>query len=620
MYQSRAWTHGLFVFAWLCWSSLLIRAQDLITDPLEVIALQAVKRSLTDPENHLNNWNRGDPCTSNWTGIVCFNRTFDDEYLHVQQLILLDMNLSGSLSPELGRLSHMTILDFMWNNISGSIPKEIGSITSLELLLLNGNNLTGSLPEELGYLPNLNRMQIDENRISGSIPISFSKLNKAKHFHMNNNSISGQIPPELSRLPRLVHLLLDNNNLSGHLPPEFSEMPSLTILQLDNNHFDGTKIPASYSNMSKLLKLSLRNCNLQGAIPDFSQIPNLYYLDLSSNQLNGSIPQGRFSENITTIYLSNNNITGTVPASFSGLPKIQRLSLSNNLLSGSIPSTIWQSRTLNKMETLIVELQNNKLSSITGSTTLPLNVTVRLQGNPVCSNISLVQFCGSESKNNDNSQRLPNTNTSVCLPQTCPPPYEYSPTSPAPCFCAAPLLIGYRLKSPGFSDFHPYRDTFEKFLAPTLQLFNYQLHIDSFICEGPRLRMYLKLFPVYDANIKGPSSFNMSEIQRITDTFASWKISNLDVFGPYEVLNFTHEYDNYPSPRFALSKGALVGIVLGTIAGAVTLSVLVSLLMLKVHTRNYTAVSRRHCSPLRLVKEGMERYIKAFWQMVQSWP
>ncbi|XP_035541087.1 probable LRR receptor-like serine/threonine-protein kinase At1g06840 isoform X2 [Juglans regia] len=512
--------------------------------------------------------------------------------------ILLDMNLSGSLSPELGRLSHMTILDFMWNNISGSIPKEIGSITSLELLLLNGNNLTGSLPEELGYLPNLNRMQIDENHISGSIPISFSKLNKAEHFHMNNNSISGQIPPELSRLPRLLHLLLDNNNLSGHLPPEFSEMPSLTILQLDNNHFNGTTIPASYSSMSELLKLSLRNCNLQGPIPDFSQIPNLYYLDLSSNQLNGSIPPGRFSENITTIYLSNNNITGTVPASFSGLPKIQRLSLSNNLLSGSIPSTIWQSRTLNKMETLIVELQNNKLSSITGNTTLPLNVTVRLQGNPVCSNISLVQFCGSESKNNDNSQRLPNTNTSVCLPQTCPPPYEYlySPTSPAPCFCAAPLLIGYRLKSPGFSDFHPYRDTFEKFLAPTLQLFNYQLHIDSFICEGPRLRMYLKLFPVYDANIKGPSSFNMSEKQRIRDTFASWEISNPDEFGPYEVLNFTLEYDNSPSPRFALSKGALVGIVLGTIAGAVTLSVLVSLLMLKVHTRNYRAVSRRRRS------------------------
>ncbi|KAG6631010.1 hypothetical protein CIPAW_13G060800 [Carya illinoinensis] len=350
--------------------------------------------------------------------------------------------------------------------------------------------------------------------------------------------------------------------------------------------------------MSKLFKLSLRNCNLQGPIPDLSRIPNLYYLDLSSNQLNGSIPPGRFCANITTINLSNNNITGTVPANFSGLPKIQRLSLSNNSLSGSIPSTIWQNRILHKLETLMVDLQNNKLSSITGSTTLPLNVTVRLRGNPVCSIINPVQFCGSESKNNDNSQSLPNTNTSVCLPQRCLTPYEYSPTSPAPCFCAAPLLIGYRLKSPGFSDFRPYRDPFEKFLAPTLHLFQYQLHIDSFIWEkGPRLRMYLKLFPVYDANIKSPSSFNMSEVQRILHTFVSWKILNPDVFGPYEVLNFTHKYDNSPSPRFALSKGALVGVVLGTIAASVTLSVLVSLLTLRrVHTRNYPAVSRRRRS------------------------
>ncbi|KAE8056441.1 hypothetical protein FH972_013216 [Carpinus fangiana] len=94
---------------------------------------------------------------------------------------------------------------------------------------------------------------------------------------MNNNSISGQIPPELSKLPGLVHF------------------------QFDNNHFDGTTIPSSYSNMSKLLKLSLRNCNLQGPIPYLSQIPNLYYLDLGSNQLNGSIPQYRLSEKITTI-------------------------------------------------------------------------------------------------------------------------------------------------------------------------------------------------------------------------------------------------------------------------------------------------------------------------------
>ncbi|KAG2669791.1 hypothetical protein I3760_14G050600 [Carya illinoinensis] len=613
MYQSRAWTYGVSVVAWLCWSLLLIGAENPITHPQEVKALQAIKRSLIDPHNNLNNWNRGDPCTSNWTGIGCFNEKFDDGFLHVQQLMLLNMNLFGSLSPELGNLSNMTILDFMWNNISGNIPKEIGNITSLELLLLNGNQLTGSLPEELGFLQNLNRIQIDQNHISGPIPVSFSKLNKAMHFHMNNNSISGQIPPELSRLPRLVHFLLDNNNLSGYLPPEFSQMPRLQILQLDNNRFDGNTIPVSYSNMSKLLKLSLRNCNLQGTIPDLSQIPNLYYLDLSSNKLNGLIPPGRLSENITTIYLSNNNLSGPVPENFSGLPHLQKLSIANNSLSGSISSTIWTNRSLNETESLIVELQNNKLSNITGSTSLPLNVTVWLEGNPLCSETNLVQFCRFESENKINSESSTNT-TSVCQPQRCPPPYENSPPSPELCFCAAPLLVGYRLKSPGFSNFLPYRYKFEEFLTSTLKLFNFQLYIDSFAWEeGPRLGMHLKLFPVYNTNIYNPNIFNTSEVRRILHTFVSWEIHDPDIFGPYEVLNFTL-LDVYKdviatSPRSALSKGALVGIVLGTIAGAVTLSVVVSLLTLRAHRRNHPAISRRrHPSKASMKIDGVKPF------------
>uniref|UniRef100_A0A2N9EXA8 Protein kinase domain-containing protein n=1 Tax=Fagus sylvatica TaxID=28930 RepID=A0A2N9EXA8_FAGSY len=373
----------------------------------------------------------------------------------------------------------------MWNNISGSIPREIGSITPLKLLLLNGNKLTGPLPEELGYLPNLNRLQIDENQISGPLPTSFANLTSMQHFsHMNNNSISGQIPPELSKLPNLLHLLIDNNNLSGNLPPEFSELPNLQILQLDNNNFNGTTIPASYSKMSKLLKLSLRNCSLQGPIPDLSRISNLYYLDLSSNQLNGTLPEYVLSQNITTILLSHNNLTGPIPTNFAGLPHLQRL-----------------------------ELQNNQLSDITGTAYLPPNVTVWLQGNPYCLNSNLAPFCGSESEDKNNSQSSTNT-TSVCLAQGCPPPYEYSPTSPVACFCALPLFVGYRLKSPGFSDFRPYRDTFQEYVTTHLKLFLYQLHIDSFAWEeGPRLRMDLKFFPVYD-DVNNTHVFNDSEVQQ----------------------------------------------------------------------------------------------------------
>uniref|UniRef100_A0A2N9F645 Integrase catalytic domain-containing protein n=1 Tax=Fagus sylvatica TaxID=28930 RepID=A0A2N9F645_FAGSY len=114
---------------------------------------------------------------------------------------------------------------------------------------------------------------------------------------MNNNSISGQIPPELSRLPSLIHFLLDNNNLSGYLPPQFSELPNLLILQLDNNHFDGTTIPATYGNMSKLLKLSLRNCSLQGPIPDLSRIPYLGFL-CSPSRISGAARPCRYLSQI----------------------------------------------------------------------------------------------------------------------------------------------------------------------------------------------------------------------------------------------------------------------------------------------------------------------------------
>lgn len=611
MIISRIGALGVVLVVWLCWSSLLTGAEDHITDPVEVKVLRAIRKSLIDPNKNLNNWNRGDPCTSNWTGVLCSNTTLDDKYLHVIELQLLNMNLSGTLSPEIGRLSHLKILDFMWNKISGSIPKEIGNLTSLELLLLNGNRLTGLLPEELGNLLNLDRIQVDENHISGSIPKSFANLSKAKHFHMNNNSISGQIPPELSKLPKLVHFLLDNNNLSGFLPPEFSELPSLLILQLDNNHFDGAKIPASYGNMSTLLKLSLRNCSLEGEIPDMSRIPKLGYLDLSLNKLNGSIPPGRLSDKITTVNLSNNSLTGNLPASLSGLSHLQNLLLANNKLRGPIMSSIWQNRTLKANETFTLDLENNMISNISGSSSVPQNVTLRLRGNPLCSNANSVHFCGLQIEKENASHRTDSTDG--CPPDACPPSFEFSPGSPVPCLCFAPLPVGYRLKSPGFSSFGPYKKTFEEFLTSGLNLHIDQMHIDSFQWEkGPRLRMYLKFFPLHDPNISSSRIFNKSEVQRIRRLFMGWNIHDSEIFGPYELLNFTLSdvyKDVFPNSTFNLNKGALAGIILGAIACAVTLSAIISLIISRFYLRSHHVLSKRKQSSRISVKiDGVKSF------------
>ncbi|KAJ4704197.1 Protein kinase-like protein [Melia azedarach] len=580
-----------FVYAALCCYFVHLAVAQ-VTGPKEVSALRAVKSNLVDSVKHLRNWNKGDPCMSNWTGVLCFDTVGTDGYLHVRELQLLNLNLSGNLAPELGQLSQLQIL----NHTKGD-----RKYLSLILLLLNGNKLSGSLPDELGYLSNLNRFQIDQNNISGTIPKSFANLSRVRHLHFNNNSISGQIPSEFSKLSNLLHLLADNNNLSGNLPPELSVLPKLRILQLDNNNFNGSEIPVTYGNFSKLAKLSLRNCNLQGAIPDLSKIPNLYYLDLSRNHLNGSIPSNKLSDNITTIDLSDNQLNGSIPGSFSKLPSLQTLSLENNSLTGSVPATLWQKMSFNTSARLMLDLRNNSFSSIVGDLSLPANVTLRLGGNPICTSANIPNigpFCESEA-GDDGTPTDSKNSIKSCPIQACPVDnfYEYVPASPEPCFCAAPLRIGYRLKSPSFSYFPPYLLPFEEYLTDSLNLELYQLSIHSVAWEkGPRLRMYLKLFPTLNQS----SKFNASEVQRIRGRFTSWNFPRTDLFGPYELLNFTllgpYSNINFETQRTGISAGILVAIVLGAIACAVATTAIVTLLMTRRHARHLHSLSRKRLS------------------------
>jgi hypothetical protein len=91
-----------------------------------------------------------------------------------------------------------------------------------------------------------------------------------------------------------------------------------------------------------------------------------------------------------------------------------------------------------------------------------------------------------------------------------------------------------RLKSPGISDFNHYLPAFEKDLTGLLNLYVYQLYIEHYIWErGPRLNMQLKIFP------SNTSLFSVSEIVRLRGKLAGWEITLLDIFGPYELLNFT---------------------------------------------------------------------------------
>ncbi|CAI9755180.1 unnamed protein product [Fraxinus pennsylvanica] len=157
---------------------------SLNSEGLALLEFQA--RVECDPSGALANWNPNDcdPCT--WSGVHCLNGG----------VYMLDLNgqyLQGTLSPELGNLTHLRFLNLSKNYFSGSIPPQLGQLVTLEVLDLRYNNLNGAVPAELGRLHSLKRLLLCNNRFEGSIPLEIGKLNLLAdlQFGVNFKTVAG---------------------------------------------------------------------------------------------------------------------------------------------------------------------------------------------------------------------------------------------------------------------------------------------------------------------------------------------------------------------------------------------------------------------------------------------
>ncbi|KAK6920811.1 Protein kinase domain [Dillenia turbinata] len=129
------------------------------------LALLEVKETLNDSKNLLSNWNASDYSPCQWTGISC---TRNDQ--RVNSINLPYMQLGGSLSPSIGKLSRLQRLALHQNSLHGVIPNEIAMCTELRALYLRANYLQGGIPSELGNLSMLTILNVSTNFFSGEIP------------------------------------------------------------------------------------------------------------------------------------------------------------------------------------------------------------------------------------------------------------------------------------------------------------------------------------------------------------------------------------------------------------------------------------------------------------------
>ncbi|XP_058103785.1 LRR receptor-like serine/threonine-protein kinase FEI 1 isoform X2 [Magnolia sinica] len=173
-------------------------------------ALLSFKTAIVSSDGILLLWRQEDPDPCSWKGVTC-----DSQSKRVIHLTLAYHKLSGSISPEIGKLNHLQILDLHGNNFYGTIPSELGNCTNLRVLNLQGNYLSGLISWEFGNLSELEILDISSNSLSGSIPPSLEKLTRLSTFNVSTNFLVGKIPSEGALVKFAKNSFVGNRDLCG---------------------------------------------------------------------------------------------------------------------------------------------------------------------------------------------------------------------------------------------------------------------------------------------------------------------------------------------------------------------------------------------------------------------
>ncbi|KAL7187073.1 hypothetical protein ACSBR1_037194 [Camellia fascicularis] len=126
------------------------------------VVLINFRTAIVSSDGVLLQWRPEDPDPCGWKGIKC-----DPKTKRVISLSLPYHKLSGSISPDIGKLEHLQFLALHNNNFYGTIPPELGNCTELRALYLQGNYLSGLIPSDLGNLSVLENLFVGNRGLCG---------------------------------------------------------------------------------------------------------------------------------------------------------------------------------------------------------------------------------------------------------------------------------------------------------------------------------------------------------------------------------------------------------------------------------------------------------------------
>nr|CAB3469096.1 unnamed protein product [Digitaria exilis] len=211
-------------------------------------ALLDFKAKITSHSGALASWNTSNSYCD-WEGVRCGRR-------HPQKVVALDLQskgLVGTISPAIGNLTFLCLLNLSFNSFHGQIPPTIGYLRRLEVIYLRANFFAGTIPSNISNCTSLRQMLIGDNNMGmqGGIPAEIGSMASLTVLELPNNGFTGTIPSSLGNLSRLTALSLSGNYLQGSIPHRIGNNPSLQFLQLSRNNLSAVKVfnlqqPGSY--------------------------------------------------------------------------------------------------------------------------------------------------------------------------------------------------------------------------------------------------------------------------------------------------------------------------------------------------------------------------------------
>lgn len=327
-------------------------------------------------------WANDSACCQ-WVGVFCDDlKMGSTSSSRVTRLILPQKDLNGMISPSLGRLDQLKLLDLSFNLLKGELPVELSNLRQLEVLDLSHNLLIGSVSPLLTGMNSVRSINISSNSFEGNLFSVWRLYPRLSVLDVSNNSFTGQIHSQIcsSNEIQIVDLSmnqfiggldgisnctsflkeihLDFNSLSGHLPDSLFSISSLEQLSISGNNFSGN-LSEKLSKLSSLKSLVIYANRFSGLLPNvFGNLTQLEKLIAHSNSFLGPLPSSlSMCSKLRVLDFRNNSLSGFISLNFTGLPSLYTLDLASNRFSGGIPISISNSQ---KLE--VLSLAKNELT------------------------------------------------------------------------------------------------------------------------------------------------------------------------------------------------------------------------------------------------------------------